>query len=229
MQTALHEQLARDAGAMPAFITGLRQYLHQPLRLKRLLQPCVGTDQPAAAAEMAAHSSVDSAGAAGALVPAAAAELHDNHCNAATQAAVAESTTAQAGVDRSADDDAATGSAQQTTGQAPATHDESATMAGSGVAGEASAKGGSPCLLSLLTGIAPLRPALVDLLVDTMVAACQHARGCDRAAAGCADATNTAQPSAAATRESRLSLSTKAVAVACRSSTPRLQDGRRGA
>jgi hypothetical protein len=110
--------------------------------------------------------------------------------------------TAGAVVDQRAQNGDATDSALPATRQALATGGERTILAESGM-GEASGDGGSPCLLSLLTRIAPLRPALVDLLVDTMVAACQHARGGDRAAAGCEESTSTAHPSAIATREPR--------------------------
>ena len=202
LQTALQEQLARDASAMPAFITGLRHYLNQPLRLKCLLQPCVSQEQPPAA-EAAAQFSADlGACANGSHEAVAAAKVQEDSRRATGLGAAVGYATADAAVDQPAQNGAATGSALPATNHSTATGCEPTFPVELGM-GEASGDGGSPCLLSLLTGIAPLRPALVDLLMDTMVAACQHARGGDRTAASCEDSSSTAHPSAiATTRES---------------------------
>ena len=220
LQAALQEQLARDAGAMPAFITGLRHYLHQPLRLKRLLQPCVEQDPPEAAAEAGARSTNGAQGVKWPLESAAAAELPEDDRRASDERAAGgfATTDATTGVSESEHNGAVTCSAEQAMSQTPATHAQPASVAPSGLA-DASGEG-SPCLLSLLTSIAPLRPALVDLLMDTMVAACQHARGADRAAAGAGEPASAAHPSAVATRElSSLPMRRQAVSELCSNGT----------
>ncbi len=194
LQTALKEQLSRDPGAVPAFVAGLRHYLHQPLRLKRLLQPCVSPEQ--SADQAASQSPSDPATAQQAQAEAAPAERHDARTSAADQqaACVAADADPSAGRPLANGDSAAPAMGE---GSALPISNASATSASATAPPEPENSGEAPCLLSVLTGVAPLRPALVDLLMDSMVAACQHGRGGDRGSGSGAGAGSAAQPSLA--------------------------------
>ena len=197
LQTALKEQLAREPGAVPAFVAGLRHYLHQPLRLKRLLQPCIGPEQPASAYQTGSQSPSDPAAVQQTQADACLAKQHDAR-NAANDQGAQSSTV---------DADPSAGKAVETGDSAAPSMVAGSTLPARGPpadpAAAASAPLGpgnnsdAPCLLSVLTGIVPLRPALVDLLMDTMVAACQHGRGGDRGSASVAGAGSAAEPSLA--------------------------------
>ena len=193
LQTALKEQLDRDPGAVPAFVAGLRHYLQQPLRLKRLLQPCVGPEQPAAAVEPASQQPSEPTGAKQPQQEVAPAEQHDAGDTAADQVAAADA----ASVEPSADQPVGDGNCKPPLVEQGSTSGATDASATSSAPLESGKDGDAPCLLSVLTGVAPLRPALVDLLMDTMVAACQQGRGNGRDPVSCAGAGGVAQPSLA--------------------------------
>ena len=197
LQTALKEQLARDPGAVPAFVAGLRHYLHQPLRLQRLLQPCIGPQQSAAVDPAAAQSPSEPASVQRSKAEAGPSQQHDARAVAADQQAVVNAADAgpSAGEPVENGDSAAPSMAAEST--LPASAASATTSAAAKVPQRPGDNGDAPCLLSVLTGIAPLRPALVDLLMDTMVAACQHGRGGDRASIIGAGAGSAAEPSLA--------------------------------
>ena len=196
LQTALKEQLSRDPGAVPAFVAGLRLYLHQPLRLKRLLQPCVSPEQPASVDQTTSQSPSDPATPQRAQTDATPAGNHVGRASAPDQPAAFAAADADPGAGKPLADGHCAATAMVADSTLPAA-DASATSAAASALPGRESSGDAPCLLSVLTGIAPLRPALVDLLMDTMVAACQHSRGGDRASAGGAGAGSAAQPSLA--------------------------------
>ncbi len=196
LQTALKEQLSRDPGAVSAFVAGLRHYLHQPLRLKRLLQPCVSPEQSASADQTASQSPSEPAAGQRSQAEANPAENHVGRASAPDQPAEFAAADADPGAGKplANGDSAATAMVADST--LPAV-DASATSAAASALQGPESSSDAPCLLSVLTGIAPLRPALVDLLMDTMVAVCQHGRGGDRGSVGGVSVGGAAQPSLA--------------------------------
>jgi len=152
-QATLRDRVLADSEAVAALLAGLHLYVRDTFKVRRLLQPtAVAADRASAAAAAAAAAAAEPPAA-----DAAAAPFGEEAAASGGAAGASDSDTAG-----SADDGAEAGSQQEAAEREPAAPRRPPAT--------------GPSVLSVLMGVKPLQHALIDLLMDLMVTACQNAK-----------------------------------------------------